>query len=76
MPRVHTVWLANEHRQVDIEFTVAEELARDREELESEQEAIALRDKASRLDALTARLADDGITLVEVVELLRLERGI
>ena len=76
MPRHHTVWDAELEKQVDIPFTRREETARDAEEAAWLIEQAARDVITARKDELVAKLVDDELTLPEMRELMRLERGL
>ena len=76
MPRKHTVWDSELGKQVDIPFTPEEEVARDIEEAAWAVQQAAQAALDAQQDALLAKLADDTITLAELREILRLERGL
>jgi len=72
MPRHHTIWNAELKQQVDIEFTVEEETARDAEEAKAVIDRDAEQIIQDRKELLDTKLADDSITFNELKELMRL----
>ncbi len=65
MPRFHNINGEN------VQFTAAEETARDAEEAQSDIDKAAERTAQARKATLDAKLADDSITFDELKELMR-----
>jgi len=71
MPRHHTIWDADLGRQVDVEFTVAEETARDAEELVLKKEMADAKKAQLARTTLSDRIGADSATLRDVLAYLR-----
>jgi len=71
MARHHTIWDAELGRQIDVEFTPAEETARDAEVRVNKKAQDEARKKELDRTALAARVNSDDATLIDVLAFLR-----
>jgi hypothetical protein len=76
MPRHHTIWDSDTQQQIDVPFTPEEESAFDVEASQGLERKVRRQEILATKSALEIKLADNTITMVELLELLRIERGI
>ena len=76
MPRHHTIWDSDTQQQIDVPFTPEEEVATDVETAQALERKKRRQEILATKTALEIKLADGTITMVELLELLRIERGI
>lgn len=76
MPRYHDIWDATQQAQVRVQFTPEEETAQDAFEVQSRIDHAAAAAEKVLVQQLVDKLAADTITLPELRELARRDRGL